>query len=64
MNSLWLENYHIMMAGYAYGKKRFEANQRVSHAEQGKPCHLETQRKILSALGLKPSDRNKLFGKR
>jgi hypothetical protein len=34
----------------------------ISRVEQGKPCRIETQRKILLALGLKPSDKNGLFG--
>jgi hypothetical protein len=30
--------------------------------EQGKPCRMETKRKILLALGFKLSDKNKIFG--
>ena len=33
----------------------------ISRIEQGKPCRIETQRKILSALDLKTSDKNKIF---
>ncbi len=33
----------------------------ISRIERGMPCRLETQRKILLALGLKPADKNKLF---
>ena len=33
----------------------------LTRIEQGKPCRTETKRKILSALGLKISDKNKVF---
>jgi len=33
----------------------------ISRIEQGKPCRIETQRKILLALGLKLSDKDRLF---
>jgi len=33
----------------------------LSRIEQGKPCRIKTKRKILLALGLKISDRNKVF---
>jgi len=34
----------------------------ITRIEQGKPCRIETQRKILLALGLKQSDKISLFG--
>jgi len=33
----------------------------VSRIESGKPCRVETQRKILLALGLKLSERDRFF---
>ena len=33
----------------------------LTRIEQGKPCRMQTKRKILSALGLKISDKNKVF---
>jgi len=33
----------------------------ISRIEQGNPCRMETKRKILLALGLKLSDRDKVF---
>jgi DNA-binding XRE family transcriptional regulator len=33
----------------------------LTRIEQGKPCRMETKRKILMALGLKISDKNKVF---
>jgi DNA-binding XRE family transcriptional regulator len=34
----------------------------ISRIEQDKPCRMETKRKIILALGLKISDKNKIFG--
>jgi len=33
----------------------------IARIEKGMPCRLETKRKILLALGLKPTDKNKIF---
>jgi DNA-binding XRE family transcriptional regulator len=33
----------------------------LTRIEHGKPCRIETKRKILFALGLKLSDRKKIF---
>jgi predicted transcriptional regulator len=33
----------------------------ISRIEEGKPCRMETKRKIVLALGFKLSDRNKVF---
>lgn len=33
----------------------------LTRIEDGKPCRMETKRKILLGLGLKLSDRNKVF---
>jgi len=33
----------------------------ITRIEQGKPCRVETKRKILLALGIKLSDKNKVF---
>jgi len=33
----------------------------IARIENGKPCRIETKRKILLALGLKVSDKNKVF---
>ena len=34
----------------------------ISRIEEGKPCRMETKRKILLALGYSLSDANKIFG--
>ena len=33
----------------------------ITRIEKGLPCRMDTKRKILLALGLKPSDKNKIF---
>ena len=33
----------------------------LTRIEKGKPCRMQTKRKILSALGLKISDKKKVF---
>ena len=34
----------------------------IARIEKGMPCRLETQRKIILALGLTLSDKNEIFG--
>ena len=34
----------------------------IARIEKGMPCRMETQRKILLALGFNLSDKNKIFG--
>ena len=34
----------------------------ITRIERGKPCRMETKRKIVLALGLKTSDKDKVFG--
>jgi len=34
----------------------------IARIEKGLPCRMETKRKILLALGLKLSDKDKIFG--
>jgi DNA-binding XRE family transcriptional regulator len=34
----------------------------IDRVEKGEPCRMETKRKILLALGLKLSERGKIFG--
>jgi len=33
----------------------------ISRIEKGMPCRMDTQRRILLALGLKPADKHKIF---
>jgi len=53
------ESYMISKTELA--KKSNIASLTLTRIEQGKPCRIETKRKILLALGLKISDKNKVF---
>ena len=33
----------------------------ITRIEKGMPCRMDTKRKILLALGLKPADKNQIF---
>ena len=33
----------------------------ITRIEKGMPCRLDTKRKVLLALGLKPADKHKIF---
>ena len=33
----------------------------ITRIEKGMPCRMDTKRKILLALGMKPADKNKIF---
>ena len=52
----------LMMSKTELGKKPGISPITITRIEQGKPCRVETQRKIILALGLKVSDKNKVFG--
>ncbi len=52
----------LMMSKTELGKKAGISPITITRIEQGKPCRMETQRKIILALGLKVSDKNKVFG--
>jgi DNA-binding XRE family transcriptional regulator len=53
------ESYMISKTELA--KKSNISSLTLTRIEQGKPCRIETKRKILLALGLKISDKNKVF---
>lgn len=36
----------------------------IDRVEAGRPCRLDTKRKVLLALGLKVSDKDRIFGER
>ena len=36
----------------------------ITRIEQGRPCRIETKRKIILGLGYNISDKNKIFGKK
>jgi DNA-binding XRE family transcriptional regulator len=50
-----------MISKTELSKKSNISSLTLTRIEQGKPCRIETKRKILLALGLKISDKNKVF---
>jgi DNA-binding XRE family transcriptional regulator len=52
----------LMMSKTELGRKAGISPITIARIEQGKPCRMETQRKIILALGLNVSDKNKVFG--
>ena len=52
----------ILMSKTELARKANVSPITIARIEKGKPCRMETQRKILFALGLKISDKNKVFG--
>lgn len=60
-NSLREIRESLMMSRIELSRKAGISPITVERIENGKPCRVETQRKILLALGLKLSDRDKVF---
>ena len=51
----------LMLSKSELAKKAGVSPLTISRVELGKPCRIDTQRKIPLALGLKPSDKDSLF---
>lgn len=51
-----------MMSKAELARKAGLSTLTIDRVEAGRPCRLDTQRKILLALGLKVSDKDRLFG--
>jgi len=54
----------IYIATVSFVKRIFKAQISpftVSRIEKGMPCHMETKRKIIPALGLEVSDKDRVF---
>ena len=60
-NSLREIRESIMMSKAELSRKAEISSITITRIENGKPCRVETQRKILLALGLKLSERDKVF---
>ncbi|MHA7837522.1 MAG: helix-turn-helix transcriptional regulator [bacterium] len=52
----------LMMSKAELARKAGLSTLTIDRVEAGRPCRLDTQRKILLALGLKVSDKDRLFG--
>jgi DNA-binding XRE family transcriptional regulator len=52
----------LMMSKAELARKAGLSTLTIDRVEAGRPCRLDTKRKILLALGLKVSDKDRLFG--
>ncbi len=53
---------NLMMSKAELARKAGLSTLTIDRVEAGRPCRLDTKRKILLALGLKVSDKDRLFG--
>ena len=51
-----------MMSKAELARRAAVSSLTIDRVERGMPCRMDTKRKILEALGLKPSDRVMIFG--
>lgn len=51
----------LMLSKAELARKAHISPLTIARIEDGKPCRMETKRKILLALGMKLSDKNKIF---
>lgn len=52
----------LMMSKAELARKAGLSTLTIDRLEAGRPCRLDTKRKVLLALGLKVSDKDKVFG--
>jgi DNA-binding XRE family transcriptional regulator len=52
----------LMMSKAELARKAGLSTLTIDRVESGRPCRLDTKRKILGALGLKVSEKDKVFG--
>jgi DNA-binding XRE family transcriptional regulator len=62
MNSLKKYRERLLMSKAELARKAGISSLTIDRVEKGKSCRLETKRKIILALGLKLSERGKIFG--
>ncbi|MBI5967082.1 MAG: helix-turn-helix domain-containing protein [Deltaproteobacteria bacterium] len=62
MNSLKKYREKLLLSKAELARKAGISTLTIDRVEKGKNCRLETKRKIILALGLKLSDRAKIFG--
>jgi DNA-binding phage protein len=53
-----------MMSKAELARKAGLSTLTIDRLEAGRPCRLDTKRKVLSALGLRISDKDRVFGNR
>ena len=61
-NSLKRARESLMMSKSELAREAGVSTLTIDRIENGKPCRLETQRKILLVLGMKVSDKVRVFG--
>ncbi|MFC1516017.1 helix-turn-helix transcriptional regulator [Thermodesulfobacteriota bacterium] len=61
-NSLKKIRESVMMSKAELAKKANVSPITISRIEEGKPCRMETKRKIILALGFDLSEKDKIFG--
>lgn len=61
VNSLKEIRESLMISKAELARKANISSVTLSRIEQGKPCRIETKRKIILALGLKLKDKKKIF---
>jgi len=54
----------LMMSKAELARKAGLSTLTIDRVEAGRPCRLDTKRKVLLALGLKVSDKDRVFGSR
>ena len=52
----------LMMSKAELARKSGLSTLTIDRVESGRPCRLDTKRKVLLALGLKVADKDKVFG--
>ncbi len=52
----------LMMSKAELARKAGLSTLTIDRLESGRPCRLDTKRKVLIALGLKVSDKDRVFG--
>lgn len=62
MNSLKKYRERLLLSKAELARKAGISTLTIDRVEKGKSCRLETKRKIILALGLKLSERGKIFG--
>ena len=62
MNNVQRFREGLMMSKAELARKAGLSTLTIDRVENGRPCRLDTKRKILVALGLKVTDKDKVFG--
>ena len=60
-NSLRETRESMLMSKAELARKAHVSPITITRIENGMPCRMDTKRKILLALGLKPADKHKIF---